>query len=390
MATLLLLLIYLFYIGLGIPDSLLGAAWPAIYEQFHVPLSYASVLSVIISSGTAVSSLFSARLIAWLGTAKITALSTVLTAGALLGFSCSQNFLWLCLFAVPLGIGAGSVDTALNNYVALHYNSMQMNFLHCFYGIGVTASPFLMSMALADNMDWQRGYRTVFSIQLFLAVLAVLTLPLWKTGRTARHEEELLCVVPITQMLRRKKALASCAVFGGIGALESTCLIWGSTYLAGPIQLSPDLAAALISFYFVGITLGRFASGLFTLKCSDWQIISGGLLLLSFAVLLLLVQSTPAMAVAALFLVGLGNGPMLPNMTHLTPILFGVRCSQSLIGMEMACYYLSILVTPMVFGMVAERAGAAIFPLFLLATFLVMAGFTAILKLGEAKSRADR
>ena len=180
MATVLLLMIYLFYIGLGIPDSLLGAAWPAIYTQFDVPVSWASVISVIISGGTVVSSLFSARIIARLGTARITALSTALTAGALLGFSCSQNFLWLCLFAVPLGIGAGSVDTALNNYVALHYNSMQMNFLHCFYGIGVTASPFLMSMALSENMNWRRGYRTVFFIQLAIAVLAFVTLPLWK------------------------------------------------------------------------------------------------------------------------------------------------------------------------------------------------------------------
>lgn len=390
MATALLLLIYLFYIGLGIPDSLLGAAWPAIYGQFGVPLSWASVLSVIISSGTVVSSLFSARIIARLGTARITALSTALTAAALLGFSCSRDFLWLCVFAIPLGIGAGSVDTALNNYVALHYNSMQMNFLHCFYGIGVTASPFLMSMALAENMDWRQGYRMVFYIQLVIAVLAIVSLPLWNKLKTARGEEEPMCLLPITHMLRRKKVLSSCAVFAGIGALESTCLIWGSTYLAGPVGLSPDLAAALISFYFIGITLGRFTSGLLTLKCSDWQIIAGGLLTLSFAALLLLVQANVVTAVTALFLVGLGNGPMLPNMTHLTPTLFGIRCSQSIIGMEMAFYYLSILATPVLFGLLADAAGTGIFPLFLLATFLVMAGFTLVLKAGDVRSRRNR
>lgn len=390
MATVLLLMIYLFYIGLGIPDSLLGAAWPAIYTQFGVPVSWASVISVIISGGTVVSSLFSARIIARLGTARITALSTALTAGALLGFSCSQNFLWLCLFAVPLGIGAGSVDTALNNYVALHYNSMQMNFLHCFYGIGVTASPFLMSMALSENMNWQRGYRTVFFIQLIITVLAFATLPLWKKIKAAQTEEELLCVIPITHMLRRKKILSSCAVFVGIGALESTCLIWGSTYLAGPVGLSADLAAALISFYFIGITLGRFASGLLTLKCSDWQIIAGGLLTLAFAVLLLLVQSNVFTAVTALFLVGLGNGPMLPNMTHLTPKLFGIRCSQSIIGMEMAFYYLSILATPVLFGVLANFGGTEIFPLFLLGTYLLMTAFAVLLKTGDTRSRQNR
>lgn len=390
MATVLLLMIYLFYIGLGIPDSLLGAAWPAIYTQFDVPVSWASMISVIISGGTVVSSLFSARIIARLGTARITALSTALTAGALLGFSCSQNFLWLCLFAVPLGIGAGSVDTALNNYVALHYNSMQMNFLHCFYGIGVTASPFLMSMALSENMNWRSGYRTVFFIQLAIAVLAFVTLPLWKKLKSAQTEEEPLCVVPITHMLRRKKILSSCAVFVGIGALESTCLIWGSTYLAEPVGLSADLAAALISFYFIGITLGRFISGLLTLKCSDWQIIASGLLTLAFAALLLLVQSNVFTAVAALFLVGLGNGPMLPNMTHLTPKLFGIRCSQSIIGMEMAFYYLSILATPVLFGVLADLGGTGIFPLFLLGTYLLTTAFAILLKVGDARSRNER
>ena len=169
MTILLLIFIYIFYIGLGIPDSLLGTAWPAIYAEFHAPISYVSFVSMIISGGTVASSLLSARIIAKLGTPKVTALSTSLTAIALLGFSCSQNFLWLCLCAVPLGIGAGSIDTALNNYVAVNYNAMQMSFLHCFYGIGVSLSPYLMSLALSDNMNWRGGYRTVFFIQLCIA-----------------------------------------------------------------------------------------------------------------------------------------------------------------------------------------------------------------------------
>lgn len=198
MATILLIFIYIFYIGLGIPDSLLGSAWPAIYGEFHVPVSYASIISAIISTGTVLSSLFSTRIIAKLGTAKVTALSTSLTAIALLGFSCSHNFLWLCLCAVPLGIGAGSIDTALNNYVALRYNAMQMSFLHCFYGVGVTVSPYLMSLALSDNLNWRGGYRTVFYIQLIIALLSFSACLYGKGQSNATRRRQYLCIATIS------------------------------------------------------------------------------------------------------------------------------------------------------------------------------------------------
>lgn len=226
MATILLVFIYIFYIGLGVPDSLLGAAWPAIYSELSVPVSYASFISSIISCGTVFSSLFSTRVIAKLGTPRVTVLSTSLTAIALLGFSCSHNFLWLCICGIPLGIGAGSIDTALNNYVALHYTSMQINFLHCFYGVGVTISPYLMSLALSDNMNWRGGYRTVFFIQLTIAALSVISLPIWKKVKQALPQEEPIRVLSLSQMLRRRKIWASCGVFLGISSLESTCLIW--------------------------------------------------------------------------------------------------------------------------------------------------------------------
>lgn len=387
MATILLLFIYIFYIGLGIPDSLLGSAWPAIYQEFHVPVSYASFVSAIISSGTVLSSLFSTRVIAKLGTAKVTALSTCLTAAALAGFSCSRNFLWLGLCAVPLGIGAGSIDTALNNYVALHYNAMQMSFLHCFYGIGVTASPYLMSLALSDSMNWRGGYRTVFCIQLVIAALSVISLPLWRKIKSARQAEEEIRVLPLSQMLRRKKIWASCGVFAGISAIESTCLIWGSTYLTGSIGLSADTAAALITFYFAGMTLGRFLSGLLSLKISDWKIIAVGQSILCIAMFLLLITDNTAAVVLGLFLVGLGNGPIFPNMTHLTPILYRKETSQSIIGMEMAFSNLSILLTPVLFGFLSDRLGAGIFPAFLAVMFAFMAGCTILLKTGDARSR---
>lgn len=390
MATILLVFIYIFYIGLGVPDSLLGAAWPAIYSELSVPVSYASFISSIISCGTVFSSLFSTRVIAKLGTPRVTVLSTSLTAIALLGFSCSHNFLWLCICGIPLGIGAGSIDTALNNYVALHYTSMQINFLHCFYGVGVTISPYLMSLALSDNMNWRGGYRTVFFIQLTIAALSVISLPIWKKVKQALPQEEPIRVLSLSQMLRRRKIWASCGVFLGISSLESTCLIWGSTYLSESVGMSADVAAALITFYFIGMTVGRLLSGLLTIKYSDWQIIFSGQAVIFVAIILLLMQTNAIITALGLFLIGLGNGPVFPNITHLTPGLYSKETSQSIIGIEMAFSNLSIMLTPILFGVVTTYTGVAIFPKFLLIMFLIMIGCTITLKVGDAKSRTKR
>lgn len=390
MATILLVFIYIFYIGLGVPDSLLGAAWPAIYSELSVPVSYASFISSIISCGTVFSSLFSTRVIAKLGTPRVTVLSTSLTAIALLGFSCSHNFLWLCICGIPLGIGAGSIDTALNNYVALHYTSMQINFLHCFYGVGVTISPYLMSLALSDNMNWRGGYRTVFFIQLTIAALSVISLPIWKKVKQALPQEEPIRVLSLSQMLRRRKIWASCGVFLGISSLESTCLIWGSTYLSESVGISADVAAALITFYFIGMTVGRLLSGLLTIKYSDWQIIFSGQAVIFVAIILLLMQTNAIITALGLFLIGLGNGPIFPNITHLTPGLYSKETSQSIIGIEMAFSNLSIMLTPILFGVVTTYTGVAIFPKFLLIMFLIMIGCTITLKVGDAKSRTKR
>lgn len=390
MATILLVFIYIFYIGLGVPDSLLGAAWPAIYSELSVPVSYASFISSIISCGTVFSSLFSTRVIAKLGTPRVTVLSTSLTAIALLGFSCSHNFLWLCICGILLGIGAGSIDTALNNYVALHYTSMQINFLHCFYGVGVTVSPYLMSLALSDNMNWRGGYRTVFFIQLTIAALSVISLPIWKKVKQALPQEEPIRVLSLSQMLRRRKIWASCGVFLGISSLESTCLIWGSTYLSESVGMSADVAAALITFYFIGMTVGRLLSGLLTIKYSDWQIIFSGQAVIFVAIILLLMQTNAIITALGLFLIGLGNGPVFPNITHLTPGLYSKETSQSIIGIEMAFSNLSIMLTPILFGVVTTYTGVAIFPKFLLIMFLIMIGCTITLKVGDAKSRTKR
>lgn len=387
MATVLLVFIYIFYIGLGIPDSLLGAAWPAIYGELSVSVSWASIISAVISCGTVLSSLFSTRIIAALGTPRVTVLSTSLTAIALLGFSVSHSFVWLCICAIPLGIGAGSIDTALNNYVALHYTAMQINFLHCFYGVGVTVSPYIMSLALSKDMNWRGGYRMVFLIQLFITALAGMSLPIWKKVAQKQAQEEEIRILRLSQMMKRKKIWASCGVFIGISSLESTCLIWGSTFLSESMGMSADAAAARITFYFVGMTLGRFLSGLLTVKYSDWQIIFSGQAVIFLAIVLLLMQNGSIFTTLGLFLIGLGNGPIFPNITHLTPRLYSKGTSQSIIGVQMAFSNLSILLTPVVFGATATFAGISIFPKFLLIMFLFMAGCTIILHVGDRKSR---
>lgn len=381
MATILLIIIYVCYIGLGVPDSLLGTAWPAIYEELGLPVSYVSIVSMLISGGTVISSLLSAQLVARLGTAKITAISTSLTAVALFGFSCSHNLLWLCLCAIPLGIGAGSIDTALNNYVALHYNAMQMSFLHCFYGIGVSLSPYLMSLALSENMNWRKGYRTVFFIQMSIAVLSIISLPLWKKIQTTKMDDErTVRVLSLAEMLKNRRICASCWVFVGISALESTCLIWGSTFLVEAKGLSADTAAKMITFYFVGMAIGRFLSGLLTVRYSSWQIICAGQAAILLAVLFLLYPSGYITAVVGLFLIGLGNGPIFPNMTYLTPQLFGEEVSQSIIGIQMAFSYLSIMLTPVFFGVLAQNLGTWCFVPFLCVMFLMMTGTTILVK----------
>ena len=381
MATLLLVIIYVCYIGLGVPDSLLGTAWPAIYEELGLPVSYVSIVSMLISGGTVISSLLSARLVARLGTEKITAISTSLTAVALFGFSCSHNLLWLCLCAIPLGIGAGSIDTALNNYVALHYNAMQMSFLHCFYGIGVSLSPYLMSLALSENMNWRKGYRTVFFIQMTIAVISIIALPLWKKIQTVqRDEEKILRVLSFGEMVRNRKIITCCGVFVGISALESTCLIWGSTFLVEAKGLSADTAAKMITFYFVGMAIGRLLSGLLTVRFSSWQIIGVSLGTILLAILFLLYPSGYITAVVGLFLIGLGNGPIFPNMTYLTPILFGEESSQSVIGIQMAFSYLSIMLSPVFFGALAQNIGIFCFVPFLGVMFVIMAGMIIYVK----------
>ena len=374
MTALLMIVIYIAYVGLGIPDSLFGAVWPAIYREFDVPVSYASFVTTLISCGTIVSSLLSARLINRFGTGKVAAFSTSLTAFALLGFSLSSNMLWLCVFAVPLGLGAGSIDTALNNYVALNCKVTHMSFLHCAYGVGVSISPYLMSFALRGDNGWQSGYRTMFFFQLAIAAITVFSLPLWKKVKEQKAGEEIQeRVVKIRDILKIPTARASIMVFMGSCAIEAVCRGWGSTFLVNSKGLTPDMAAEMITFYFVGMTVGRFLSGVIGNKLSSTKIIIIGESVTLAAIVLVMLPLPTSFAGIGLFMIGLGNGPLFPNMTHLTPVYFGKEVSQSFIGLQMAMSYVSILTSPVIFGLAVQTWSTDLFPYFQLAAFAITA-----------------
>lgn len=379
MATLLLIVIYIAFIGLGVPDSLFGTAWPAIYTNLNLPVSWASIVTIIVSCGTITSSLLSSWLISRFGTGKITAVSTLMTALALLGFSCSDSMLWLCLCAIPLGLGAGSIDTALNNYVALHYKASHMNFLHCFYGIGVSLSPYLMSLALSKG-TWEGGYRAVFWFQLAIAALTVLALPLWKKVRHAQNgeeEEETPRVLSFPALMKMPKVRMACLVFIGYCALEYTCGTWGSTFLVNAKGAAADTAARMVTFYYIGLALGRFLSGVLAGRLHSRQLVKIGQTILLAAIASLFLPLPSAFCSVSLFFIGLGNGPIFPNMLHLTPELFGKDLSQAVIGAEMATSYIGVLLAPALFGLIAQNVTAALFPVYLLVLYALMITGTA-------------
>lgn len=379
MATLLLIVIYIAFIGLGVPDSLFGTACPAIYTDLNLPVSWASIVTIIVSCGTITSSLLSSWLISRFGTGKITAVSTLMTALALLGFSCSDSMLWLCLCAIPLGLGAGSIDTALNNYVALHYKASHMNFLHCFYGIGVSLSPYLMSLALSKG-TWEGGYRAVFWFQLAIAALTALALPLWKKVRHAQNgeeAEETPRVLSFPALMKMPKVRMACLVFIGYCALEYTCGTWGSTFLVNAKGAAADTAARMVTFYYVGLALGRFLSGVLAGLLHSRQLVKIGQMILLAAVVSLFLPLPFAFCSVSLFFIGLGNGPIFPNMLHLTPELFGKDLSQAVIGAEMATSYIGVLLAPALFGLIAQNVTAALFPVYLLVLYALMITGTA-------------
>ena len=376
MATLLLIVIYIAFIGLGLPDSLFGTAWPAVYAEFNVPVSLASVVSLISCFGTFLSSLSSARVINRFGTGRVTAFCTLLTAAGLFGYSLSPSFFWMCLLAVPMGLGAGAIDTALNNYVALHYSASHMNFLHCFYGIGVTVSPYFMSLALAGAGNWRGGYRLAFWVQICISCVMFIALPLWNRVRhgalAAEAEEEPVRTLSMREMAKLPSVRAVWLVFITSCGVEVTTGAWSSTYLVQAKGMALDAAARAVMLYYFGFALGRLLSGLLSSKLTSWQLIKYSEIIMFVAIPFLLLPLGSFVASICLFLIGLGCGPVFPNMTYLTPLNFGRDVSQSVIGSQMAAAYIGIMALPPLFGLLAQFIGAWLLPLYLLVMMVLM------------------
>ncbi len=374
MIHLLLAVIYLSFISLGLPDSLLGSAWPVMHIQLGAPMSWAGIVAVIISIGTVVSSLQSDRLTRRLGPGVVTAVSVGMTAAALFGFSFSTSFWMLCLWAVPYGLGAGSVDAALNNYVALHYASRHMSWLHCMWGLGAAIGPYVMGLALSDGAGWAMGYRYIGIIQIVLTAILAASLPLWRVHKGAAAEAETQSAPPLTlpQVFRIPGAKQIMAAFFCYCALEQTAILWASTYLNQHKGIPAETVAGYAGMFFIGITAGRALSGFLTMKLSDPQMIRLGQGIIALGILAMLLPLHEYVTLAGLVLVGLGCAPIYPCVIHSTPDHFGADKSQAVIGVQMASAYVGNCVMPPLFGLIAAHISAALLPVYLLAILAVM------------------
>ncbi|MFT3886878.1 MAG: MFS transporter [Arachnia sp.] len=370
MYSLLLAIIYLAFISLGLPDSLVGAGWPVMHADLGVPLSYAGILTMIIAGGTIVSSLLSDRLTRRFGAALVTAASVALTAAALLGFSVSGSFWVMCLIALPYGLGAGAVDAALNNYVALHYSSRHMSWLHSFWGVGASISPFIMSHALSGGAGWPSGYRTVGLIQLVLTVALFLSIPLWTRVNpgtpVADHpdaEAQPSRPLSLAATLRLPGAPMLLTAFFAYCSAEGTFMLWSATYLVEHRQVDAATAAAFASLYLLGITAGRFLGGFVADRLGDRLLIRLGIGVVAVGVVMVaLPVETDVLALAGLVVAGLGSAPIYPAIIHSTPANFGRENSQAVIGIQMASAYLGITLMPPLFGALSSWLGLWVFP----------------------------
>lgn len=377
MFQLLLVIIYLAFISLGLPDSLLGSAWPAMYQEFSVPVSYAGGISMIIAVGTIISSLQSDRLTKRFGTGKVTAASVLMTAVALFGFSVSHSYAALCLWAVPYGLGAGSVDASLNNYVALHYASRHMSWLHCMWGVGASTGPYIMGYALTGGQGWNAGYRYISILQIALTAVLVFSLPLWKkleNGDTGQTDGELKSKpLSLRQIIKIPGAKEVMVTFFCYCALEQTTGLWASSYLVLRRGLSAETAAGFAGLFFMGITAGRAFSGFLTMKLNDTQMIRLGQGFILSGIVFLFLPFGDAGSLSGLILIGLGCAPVYPSIIHSTPEHFGADKSQAMIGVQMASAYAGTCFMPPVFGFIANRISVSLFPVFLLAILVLMA-----------------
>ena len=373
MFLLLLAIIYLAFISLGLPDSLLGSAWPSMYMEFNVPVSYAGIISMIISGGTIISSLQSDRVTRKLGAGKVTAISVAMTAVALFGFSITNSFWILCLWAIPYGLGAGSVDAALNNYVALHYESKHMSWLHCMWGVGAMIGPYIMGYAISSGKEWNAGYRYISIIQITLTVILFLSLPLWKkrNEQTTDNVEEKKAL-SLKQIVKIKGAKEVMLCFFCYCALESTAILWASSYLNLSKGITAEKAASFAGMFFIGITVGRAISGFITMKLSDTQMIRLGQFLIGIGIIAMLLPGVEILSLIGLVIVGLGCAPIYPCIIHSTPDHFGAEKSQAIIGVQMASAYAGSCLMPPLFGLIANHITVALLPIFLFIVLVLM------------------
>nr|WP_026181946.1 MFS transporter [Alloscardovia criceti] len=397
MTNVLLAVIYLAFISLGLPDSLMGSAWPSMYVQFNVPISYAGIVSIIITAGTIISSLMSDRLTFKLGAGKVTAVSVAMTAAALLGFSFSPNFWILCLWAVPYGLGAGAIDAALNNYVALHYSSRHMNWLHAMWGVGTVVSPNIMAYALLKQHQWQLGYRYVSYIQIVIAILVVVSLPLWINRKSAQidnsehtdtsqsQETKPLSLLETIRLPYAKEILLMFMTYCG---LEGAAGLWSSTYAMQSRGISAEDAATWASYFYLGITGGRIVCGFIAEKLNDTQMIRLGFIILGIGILMTM-NPTPwtVLTMLGLILIGVGCAPIYPSIIHSTPTIFGEDKSQAMIGVQMASAYVGFIIVPPLFGVIARSSTALWMPVYLLFFFTLMVAMHEII---QARRKAER
>ncbi|MEA4874656.1 MAG: MFS transporter [Anaerorhabdus sp.] len=375
MFQLLLAVIYLAFISLGLPDSLLGSAWPIMYKEFSVPLSAVGLITIIIALGTIISSLQSDRLTKKLGTGKVTLFSVLMTAIALFGFSISRSFLSLCLWAIPYGLGAGSVDASLNNYVALHYKSRHMSWLHCMWGVGASLGPYIMGYALTGGQTWSDGFRIVSILQLVLTAILLFSLPLWKKQKSDNIVEEIEVnkkPLKLKEIIQFPGAKAVMVTFFCYCALESTTGLWASSYLVLHWQIHPETAASFASLFYVGITVGRALSGFLTMKFNDSQMIRLGLGVIAIGVLALLLPLGEQAALVGLIIIGFGCAPVYPSIIHSTPKHFGKDKSQAVIGVQMASAYVGACIMPPLFGLIANYINVALLPVYLTGLLILM------------------
>ena len=374
MGSLLLALIYICFVSLGLPDSLLGSAWPILHNEINVPISFAGIISSVICVGTIISSLFSNKLLNKLGAGLVTALSSALTVVGLFGFSISSEFWMLIAFSIPYGLGAGGIDAILNNFVALHYKPQHMSWLHCMWGVGASISPYIMSFSLLKLNDWNWGYLIVAVIQALITAVLFVSIPLWKGKKNKEQLQENIEVKDLTfkQIFAIKGAIACFITFFCYCALEITASLWASTYLVGKWNFNPEVAAGFASLFYMGITLGRFLNGFLAMKFSDRFLIRLGSLIIAVGTALMLIPIHSAFALIAFVVVGLGCAPIYPCIIHMTPSVFGKENSQAMIGVQMAFAYIGFLVAPPLVGIFVERITVSLLPVFLLILLVIM------------------